>query len=126
MGTGEIEKRSRPKACGKAVKLDWLHQEGDRLMKDDDMKPRPSLVICNMPRAIQAVVDVSDFEAKKYTPDGWLRVPNGIERYTDAMLRHLLAESMSREDEDSSLLHAAHTAWNSLARLELMLLESER
>lgn len=94
-------------------------------MKQDQNKPRPSLVICNMPRAIQAVVDVSDFGAQKYTPDGWLHVPNGVERYTDAMLRHILAESLSREDEDSELLHAAHTAWNALARLELMLLEGE-
>ena len=41
--------------------------------------------------------------------------------YTDALYRHLLAESP--DDPDTGLLHAAHAAWNALARLELLLKE---
>ena len=40
------------------------------------------------------------------------------------MLRHLLAEMRGEDvDPDTGLLHAAHTAWNALARLDLMLRE---
>jgi hypothetical protein len=48
-------------------------------------------------------------------------VERGIDRYTDAMLRHALAEGIEEFDTESGLKHAAHTAWNALARLELML-----
>jgi hypothetical protein len=43
------------------------------------------------------------------------------------MMRHWLAEQQGIEcDEESNLRHAAHLAWNALARLELMLREVER
>lgn len=71
--------------------------------------------------ALMAVGDVGTFGADKYSRGGWQGVANGQERYTDAMWRHLLKESQSPFDEDSDLLHAAHLAWNALARLELML-----
>jgi hypothetical protein len=49
-------------------------------------------------------------------------VENGINRYTDAMLRHMLEEFSGHDhDEETELLHAAHTAWNALAILELKL-----
>ena len=42
------------------------------------------------------------------------------------MVRHLLKEgSGERLDPDSGLMHAAHTAWGALARLELILREEE-
>ena len=51
-------------------------------------------------------------------------MPNGLARYTDAMLRHHFAEAGGEElDEDSGLRHAAHRAWNALAVLELELRE---
>jgi hypothetical protein len=79
------------------------------------------------PRAIEAVAAVSTFGAIKYDWAGWKSVPDGIERYSDALMRHLLAESKGdRHDPDSGLLHAAHSAWNMLAVLELKLLEEER
>ena len=53
-------------------------------------------------------------------------VPNGCERYTDAMYRHLLAEAAGQKcDAESGLAHAAHAAWCALARLELMLRDEE-
>lgn len=78
------------------------------------------------PRAIDAVAAVSTFGASKYAWRGWETVPDGINRYSDAMGRHLLKEGMGeRRDPDSGFLHASHTAWNALARLELMLREAE-
>lgn len=78
------------------------------------------------PRAINAVAAVSTFGASKYAWKGWETVPEGIERYSDALVRHLLAEGTGElQDSDSGLLHAAHGAWNALARLELLLRKNE-
>jgi hypothetical protein len=98
------------------------HAPGAKL---DANKPQARLIIHGMPRALLAVIAVADYGAKKYTTDGWRTVPNAIPRYTDAMLRHLLAEGMEQRDPESGLLHAAHAAWNALARLELMLLDDD-
>lgn len=79
------------------------------------------------PRAIYEVARVSTFGASKYAWKGWEGVEDGIARYSDAMVRHLLKEgSGERLDPDSGLMHAAHTAWGALARLELMLREEEK
>lgn len=74
------------------------------------------------PRALSAVADVSAFGAAKYTWKGWESVPDGINRYGDALARHLLADGI---DPQSNLSHAAHAAWNALARLELLLRAEE-
>lgn len=73
--------------------------------------------------ALKAVAEVGTYGARdKYVRGGWLKVPDGHQRYTDAMLRHLLEEAIGEpHDKDSKLLHAAHLAWNALARLELEL-----
>ncbi len=71
-----------------------------------------------------AVAEVSEFGARKYTWNGWESVPDGAARYGDAEVRHICKAVVEGErDSDSGLLHAAHEAWNSLARLELILKE---
>lgn len=78
------------------------------------------------PRAIEAVAAVSAFGASKYAWKGWESVPDGFNRYSDAMVRHLAYEGKGEVlDPDSGLLHASHAAWNALARLELLLKEKE-
>lgn len=94
-------------------------------IKHDQGKPRLGLVFNGFANALNEVGMVGTFGAKKYTDNGWVSVPNAKERYTDAMYRHLLAEQGEEIfDKESTLLHAAHAAWNALARLELMLRES--
>jgi len=79
-------------------------------------------LLAYFPRACEQVAAVSTFGATKYAWKGWESVPNGFERYSDAMVRHIAREGAGEiEDRDSKLLHAAHTAWNALARLELLL-----
>ena len=79
------------------------------------------------PRAIQAVGDISTFGARKYAWAGWESVEDGFARYSDAMVRHLAKEGAGEiYDPDSGLLHAAHTAWGAMARLELLLREMEK
>lgn len=77
------------------------------------------------PRALKAVADISAFGASKYTWRGWESVDGGVERYGDALARHLLAEAAGPVDGESGYLHAAHAAWNALARLELILRADE-
>ena len=82
--------------------------------------------ISYFPRAISAVAAISAFGASKYAWKGWESVPDGYNRYSDAMVRHLVYEGEGEMvDLESGLLHAAHAAWNSLARLELLIKESE-
>lgn len=78
-------------------------------------------VLSDFSLALIEVARVGTHGVHKYSRGGWLHVPDGETRYTDAMWRHLLAERHNIYDVDSDLLHAAHLAWNALARLELML-----
>ena len=93
------------------------HAPGAKL---DSGKPDMGLLL-TFGRALEAVAEVATFGADKYSRDGWVSVPDGIHRYTAAMLRHAVEEPREMCDKDSGLLHAAHTAWNAMARLELML-----
>lgn len=100
--------------------------------KLDAGKARAGLVLLDFALALEAVAQVGTFGADKYTPHGWLSVPAGIERYTDALFRHLLAEATAvtgvgplATDPDSGLAHAAHAAWNALARLQLALMAAQ-
>ena len=99
---------------------------GDPGAKFDAGKVRPSLILNDMPRAMLAVAEIGTYGAQKYSEGGWKHVDAGIARYTDAMDRHRLKEGLESHDPDSELLHAAHLAWNALARLELILKEQER
>ena len=94
--------------------------------KCDAGKLRFGLVLGDFCRALSAVASVGTFGANKYTDHGWLSVPNGPDRYTDALLRHHFKHfSGEFKDQDSGLLHLAHRAWNDLAILELYLREQE-
>lgn len=95
-----------------------LHVPG---AKDDKGKPMAG-VLLDFSRALQSVVDVGTYGAKKkYTRTGWTTVPEGSQRYLDAMMRHLLAMDVDPDglDKETGLPHLAHLAWNALAVLEL-------
>lgn len=95
------------------------HSPGAKL---DAGKNRLGLVLHGFSRALWAVGEVGTYGADKYTTDGWIHVPDGINRYTDAMYRHLIKDQTDGPiDAESGLLHAAQAAWNALARLDLML-----
>ena len=99
------------------------HAPGAKL---DAGKVRPWLMISGFSRALQAVAVVTTKGAEKYTPDGWMHVPNGKERYMDAMGRHALALGSGETfDKDTGAHHKAQMIWNLLASLELELREAE-
>lgn len=95
------------------------HDDGAKL---DAGKPDASL-LGMFGGALLAVAEVGTFGAEKYTRGGWRNVPNGVHRYTAAMLRHYFAEDHDEFDADLPVRHAAQVAWNALARLELLLSE---
>ena len=74
--------------------------------------------------ALEAVAEVGTYGAKKYARGGWEHVGDGVNRYTAAMLRHYFKEHYESHDAEG-LFHAAAVAWNSLARLELILREAK-
>lgn len=99
------------------------HEPGAKL---DAGKNRLGLVLGGFSRALQEVGKVGTYGAGKYSDNGWMEVPDGEQRYTDALFRHLLAESTGEQnDPDTGLRHAAHACWNSLARLELQIRRSD-
>ena len=93
------------------------HEPGAKL---DRGKPDASLLLL-FGKALTAVAEVGTFGAAKYTRGGWQHVEDGVNRYTAALLRHVCQEEYEQLDPDSGLRHAAHAAWNALARLELQL-----
>jgi hypothetical protein len=93
------------------------HESGAKL---DAGKNRLGLVLMEFSRSLQEVGKVGTFGANKYTDNGWIEVPNGVSRYTDAMFRHLLKYGEGEDvDPDTGLSHLAHAAWNVLATLDL-------
>ena len=79
------------------------------------------------PRAQRAIADLSAIGAMKYTWNGWEDVPDGFNRYSEALGRHLLDEAQNGLYDDgeggTGVLHATAVAWNAMARLELLIKE---
>jgi hypothetical protein len=70
--------------------------------------------------ALEETAKVFGYGAGKYRPNGWRTVDNAVERYRDALLRHLFAHLRGEVlDPESGLRHLAHAATNALLLLEL-------
>ena len=94
------------------------HTPGAKL---DAGKSRPALVLGGFAPALLEVAGIGSAGASKYSPDGWKSVQNGIERYSDAAMRHWLAHQSETLDPDSGQRHLSHCAWNILAVLTLQI-----
>jgi hypothetical protein len=69
---------------------------------------------------IEEIIKVLSFGAKKYTPNNWKLVDNGIERYYAALMRHIAAWRKGEElDTDSGFKHLSHAACNLIFLLYL-------
>lgn len=100
--------------------------------KSDKNKPEIfGGVIKYFPRALEEISKVSAYGATKYEWDSWKKVHNAYERYTNALLRHIIKLITEGEYDKESLsdgveiLHDAQIAWNALARLELYLIQRQ-
>lgn len=89
-------------------------------MKYDGGKIIAGVILEDFPNAITGVCEVDTFGANKYKRSSWKSVPNATQRYTDAMMRHMLAKGRGEtHDPESGLPHSYHIAWNALAIIEL-------
>lgn len=82
----------------------------DQTAKSDAGKIRPTLVPTQL---IRDVAEVREYGNKKYKdPDNWKQVE--IQRYRDALCRHLLAyiDDPKSVDEESGIPHYKHMACN--------------
>lgn len=89
------------------AEIEQVRQGG---MKFDSDKPRYSL----LPKgAINSVIKVLEFGAKKYDADGWQKVDNAEERYYNAAMRHIDSWWNGEKcDPESGIHHLAHAATN--------------
>lgn len=94
-------------------------------IKHDDGKLRLAEMIIDFKEPLQELCKVWEFGANKYGKSNWKEVENGKNRYTNALLRHLVAEEDKLTDDESELLHCAHIAFNALARMYFILKEQE-
>lgn len=82
----------------------------DQTAKADNGKLRPTLVDMNM---VEAVAVTRQYGNEKYgDPDNWKTV--SVERYRDALFRHLIAylQEPYGRDAESNLPHIYHAATN--------------
>ncbi len=71
--------------------------------------------------ALLAVAELATKGADKYSDHGWAKVKDGISRYDDAALGHIFREIFEDADPETQVHHAVATAWNVIARLQLMI-----
>jgi hypothetical protein len=88
----------------------------DQQNKKDGGKLRPSLLPWS---AVNAILDVLEFGAKKYAPHSWAKVEP--DRYVEALLRHAIefgerhrTEGILCKDAESGLPTLAHLACNAV------------
>lgn len=95
-------------------KIESLHKKQEGL-KYDNGKPRIFEMVEDFKEPLIEVSKVWAFGADKYEKHNWAYVDNAIDRYSNALLRHMLEGETT--DDESGLLHASHVAWNAIARL---------
>lgn len=93
-------------------------------LKYDGGKAPWSLLLSakGMIAAVGGVVGVLAFGAKKYDAHSWRGVEDNERRYTDALIRHLVAiqtHGLTARDEESGELHIDHLNCNGLFLGEL-------
>ena len=71
--------------------------------------------------ALREVVLVLEHGAKKYGPGNWKLVPDAVDRYRDALLRHFMDRLSGEKRDADGLLHSACIVTNGLFLLWLEL-----
>jgi len=80
--------------------------------KNDEGKLRMDLLPFE---SLEKVAEVLTYGAEKYADNNWKFVPDAVQRYEAALLRHLSAYKKGEQrDQESGLSHLAHLATNAL------------
>lgn len=89
-------------------------------VKHDSGKIIAGVLFEEFPRALIGLCEVATFGAEKYSRNDWQHVEDAHRRYSDAMVRHMLAKGSGEiNDPETGLPHVFHIAWNALAIAEL-------
>lgn len=93
--------------------------------KYDNGKPMVGTLVRIFASALLGIGACITFGQKKYPKsDNWKLVPNGIDRYTDSLMRHLTKFHSGEEfDTETGLPHLFHCGWNMLAIIEFYLMD---
>ena len=94
-------------------------------VKHDNGKPLIGDMIVDYKVQLLELCKVFEHGTKTYGLGNWKQVENGEERFTNAMIRHLLRED-EVYDEETGLLHAAQVFFNAGARLYFILKRMEK
>lgn len=98
--------------------IGWKEAGASSDGKADTGKIRMSLLMTQFGDLLEQTAGVLTFGAEKYPKppldDSWRDVPQGIQRYQDALYRHLLAFFVKGEvtDPESGYHHLAHAMCN--------------
>ena len=76
-------------------------------------------IVSTFPEALLAISMLTAVGAKKYRRSGWKTVPDGVNRYSEACMRHFLKSFSEKLDPDSGATHWCCVAWNAAAVLTL-------
>lgn len=93
--------------------------------KYDTGKPLPGTALRIFSSALLGIGACIAFGKKKYPKvDNWKLVDDGLNRYTDSLIRHLTKFHAGEEfDPETKLPHLFHCGWNMLAIIEFYIKE---
>lgn len=115
-------KENEPDSVNRTNLLIKLSNEETIGKKFDDGKNRMGLVLQGFSNALWEVGRVGTFGCTKYGEGNWQYLENGIDRYKDALFRHLFQWLQGEEiDKESGIKHLSHALWNLSAVLEFTL-----
>lgn len=104
----DVEVKAKASGCCFDDCMADVKQAAD--VKQDKGKVRLDLVT---PEFIEEVGQVLTFGAEKYPANSWQKIPDAINRYYAAALRHLTAwRKGEKNDDESGLSHLSHAACN--------------
>lgn len=93
----------------------------DTNLKYDDGKIQMGLVHSGLAKPLAEIGEILTYGARKYKANSWQNLKDGIERYFNALYRHLNAYHLGEErDQESGKRHLAHAATNLLFLLHLI------
>lgn len=92
-------------------------------IKYDTDKPLLADMLLDFKEPLMELCKVWEFGKNKYGKSNWKQLDNGRERYTNALVRHLMVEVDKLTDDETEIYHAAHIAFNALARLYFIMKE---
>ena len=96
-----------------------MEQENNESKKNDRLDDKLRWELLPL-EDIEDIVKVYTAGAKKYGPDTWQELPDGIRRYKAALLRHLVEyDKGNKIDEETGCHHLAAVAWNAIAMLHI-------